>query len=130
MKHTTALDDISITGPYSPGISIGHDPFSAYPTASIDPFDTHGVVASVTGQMLTEQIIISNLEVAQMNMDETSFKQEMKKRLCMALAEKMLENKLVEFTKQENLQSGEVTFRARAYLTPDSQVRLLRKGSV
>jgi hypothetical protein len=62
-----------------------------------------------------------------MMMDPDNFKQEMKKQLAHEIAEHLLNNKLVEFTKQEDLHTNEITFRARAYLVKDDKVRILRK---
>ena len=57
---------------------------------------------------------------------EDIWKQEIKKRLAMDLAEKMLEEGVIEFTQTDNLHSGHKTIRARCYLVPDNQVRILR----
>ena len=57
---------------------------------------------------------------------EDVWKQEIKKRLAMDLAEKMLEEGVIEFTQTDNLHSGHKTIRARCYLVPDNQVRILR----
>lgn len=111
-----------------------HDPY-------IQPFDpnalsitAHGPFGSWTenedfiqGEMVTVQEVVSALRVAEMFMDSDNFKQEIKKKLANQIAEKLLENKLVEFTKQEYLHTNETTFRARAYLVKDDKVRVLRK---
>ena len=54
-------------------------------------------------------------------------KSEIKKELVEKLVQKILQNKLVEYTMQEDLKNGLITYRARAFLTPDNQTRLLRK---
>lgn len=84
----------------------------------------------VRGEMITTEIIVNGFDSTKMNLDEDMFKEEMKKRLARQLAELIIENKLVEFTKQENFNTCETTYRARAYLTPDNQVRILRKASL
>lgn len=55
-----------------------------------------------------------------------NFKEEIKYSLMQQLAKYMLEKNLVEFTKQDDYVSGETTIHIRAFLTPDSQVRILR----
>lgn len=54
------------------------------------------------------------------------WKQEVKKRLAIDLAEKMLEEGVIEFTQIQDLAWGHKTIRARCYLVPDNQVRILR----
>jgi hypothetical protein len=60
------------------------------------------------------------------NTPEDVWKQEIKKRLAMDLAEKMLENGVIEFTQMQDSASGHKTIKARCYLVPDNQVRILR----
>jgi len=57
---------------------------------------------------------------------EDVWKQEVKKRLAMDLAEKMLEEGVIEFTQMQDSVWGHKTIKARCYLVPDNQVRLLR----
>ena len=54
------------------------------------------------------------------------WKQEVKKRLAMDLAEKMLEEGVIEFTQMQDPAWGHKTIKARCYLVPDDQVRILR----
>jgi hypothetical protein len=81
----------------------------------------------IKGQMVNAQVVVKDFEITQMNLDPDQFKQTMKKRLVEMIAEKLLNEKLVEFTKQEDLHTNETTFRARAYLVQDDKVRILRK---
>ena len=60
------------------------------------------------------------------SMGEDASKQRVKEDLAMALANKMLEEGVIEFTQTDNLHSGHKTIRARCYLVPDNQVRLIR----
>jgi len=57
---------------------------------------------------------------------EDVWKQEVKKRLAMDLAEKMLQEGVIEFTQMQDSVWGHKTIKARCYLVPDNQVRLLR----
>ena len=57
---------------------------------------------------------------------EDVWKQEVKKRLAMDLAEKMLEEGVIEFTQIQDPAWGHKTIRARCYLVPDNQVRILK----
>jgi hypothetical protein len=47
-------------------------------------------------------------------------------RLIDMISAKMIELKLVEFTKSEDILTGVVSFRARAFVLPDNQVKTLR----
>ena len=51
---------------------------------------------------------------------------EIKQRFAHQIAEAMIELKLVEFTKLEDTISGIASFRARAFVLPDNQVKTLR----
>jgi len=114
-------NDITITG-----ITVPHDPYSGL---TIQDTSFGPVEDFIQGEMVTSQVVVKDSEVVQMMIDPDNFKQEMKIKLALEIAEKLLENKLVEFTKQENLNTNEITFRARAYLVKDDKVRTLRKHS-
>jgi hypothetical protein len=117
--------------------TVSGNPYDPY----IQPFDPNAISITsqnligswmepedfVQGEMLNSQIVVSDSEMIQMMTDPDNFKQTMKKRLAEIIAEKLLENKLVEFTKQEDLHTNETVFRARAYLVKDDKVRTLRK---
>lgn len=54
----------------------------------------------------------------------------MKEKLTELLAEEILKSELCEFTKQNNLENFTVTYRARAFLTPKDEIKLLREKSI
>ena len=78
----------------------------------------------IQGQMFMVSFTAS--EHFMFNTPEAVWKQEIKKRLAMNLAEKMLEDGVIEFTQMQDSASGHNTIKARCYLVPDDQVRLLR----
>jgi mannose/fructose/N-acetylgalactosamine-specific phosphotransferase system component IIB len=51
---------------------------------------------------------------------------EIKQRFAHQIAKAMIDLKLVEFTKSEDTISGTASFRARAFVLPDNQVKTLR----
>lgn len=51
---------------------------------------------------------------------------EIKQRFAHHIAEVMIQQKLVEFTMSEDILSGISTYRARAFVLPDAQVKTLR----
>lgn len=78
----------------------------------------------IQGQMFMVSFTAS--DKLMFNTPEAVWKQEIKKRLAMDLAEKMLEEGVIEFTQMQDSASGHKTIKARCYLVPDNQVRILR----
>ena len=78
----------------------------------------------IQGQMF--MVSFTATEHLMFNTPEDVWKQEVKKRLAMDLAEKMLEDGVIEFTQMQDSASVHKTIRARCYLVPDNQVRILR----
>jgi hypothetical protein len=118
-------NSLSITSNYPHdsygGITLPYDPnsFTIGPIGPVEDF--------IQGEMIHAQVVVKDFQIAGMMMDPDNFKQKMKKQLAHEIAEHLLNNKLVEFTKQEDLHTNETTFRARAYLVKDDKVRILRK---
>ena len=52
---------------------------------------------------------------------------ELKNRLITLMVREIMDNKCIEFTKQQDYAKDEVVIRARIYVTPDSDVKLIRK---
>lgn len=73
---------------------------------------------AIGGQMITVAMSIQYLAAITDN--------HVKQELAVKLAYAMIENKLIEFTRQEDPYTDEIKFRARAYVAPDTQVRILR----
>jgi phosphoribosylformylglycinamidine (FGAM) synthase PurS component len=121
-----AIDDIDIT------ITGGHNPFHAYN----DPYGqlTLGNISlplpegHVQGEMILAEMNVSDFELTKMNLDHDSFKNEVKKQLANKIAEQLLNNKLIEFTKIEDIHTGNTKFKARAFLAPDDKVREIRRN--
>jgi hypothetical protein len=128
MNHTsTPLDDIMITGsnvPYDPYGTI--QSLHSHPILGVNSFSLD---ETVRGEMITVQKVIDVHESQLMKLNEDEFNRQVKRELTIQLAEHILKNNFVEFTKQQNMNTSEVTYRARAYLTPDDRVRMLRKVS-
>ena len=105
-----AMATVSVTSP-STGYTINGD--------SIGPY-TSNVVGTIKGQLV---------EVSR-KIPAVSFKdsdpEAVKLAMVRDLAEELIKNKLVEFTRQEDQSTHVITIRARIYATPDDQVRLLR----
>lgn len=84
---------------------------------------------TVQGQCIQAQKVISSHDI--LSATATIDTEEMiKKELVRRLAEEMMRAKCVEFTKQNDMTTGGCVFRARIFVTPDDQVRLLRQANV
>ena len=59
-------------------------------------------------------------------MDHIITKDEIKQRLVQQISAEMIELNLIEFTKFEDLGTGTISFRARAFVLPDNQLKTLR----
>jgi hypothetical protein len=57
---------------------------------------------------------------------ELEYKDELKHMITQSLVSYMLENKLIEVTYKHEPILNTLTIRARAYVTPDSQIKILR----
>lgn len=132
-KYRSYLENIMIT-------SITSNTNSNIVGTTYDPhrdqygvFGSHGVVGSISpltinafeevkGEMiLVEKVMDPSIEIL-------PDKKQIKKEFIEKLVQKILESNLVEFTRQDDFKTGLVTFRARAYLTPDEKIRVLRKS--
>jgi hypothetical protein len=92
------------------------------------PISTNTTIPSVNsidyiiqGKMLTTSIKMSPYEAEQM--DDI----EIKNRLITLMVREIMDNKCIEFTKQQDFLNDEVIIRARIYVTPDSDVKLIRQ---
>ena len=79
---------------------------------------------AIQGQMFMVSYEASEHQMALMG--EDAFKQSVKEDLAMALANKMMEAGVIEFTQMKDLSGFHITIKARCYLVPDNQVRIMR----
>lgn len=75
---------------------------------------------AIGGKLLSVNVVINDMQLTMYPTDQ------IKRELVSKLAEYMLENKFVEFTKIPSIQNMNTTFNARCYVAPDSQVKILR----
>jgi hypothetical protein len=80
---------------------------------------------AIGGKMVVGSCTMTEMEAIDM-MDNIGGKAMIKKSLIDQMASYMLENKLAEFTMTEDHARGTRTFRVRAYLAPNDQVKILR----
>jgi hypothetical protein len=82
---------------------------------SVNPIDT------IQGKMVTAQMSIDANQAIQM--DDL----ELKNRLITKLVRELMDRKCIEFTKQQDVVTMETIIRARIFVTPDDEVRVIRK---
>lgn len=76
---------------------------------------------AIQGKMLTVSLTMSPYEAEQM--DDL----EMKNRLITMMVREIMDNKCIEFTKQQDYTMDNVTIRARIYVTRDADVKVIRQ---
>ena len=80
---------------------------------------------AIGGKMVVGTHTMTEME-AIATLDTIGGKEKIKESLIQQLARYILENKLAEFTMAEDHGRGTRTFRVRAYLAPNDQVKILR----
>lgn len=72
--------------------------------------------------------MIQVMEEVDLQIIESRDPKEIKMAMVTKIAEEMINSKMIEFTSEKDELGLKVKVRARAFLTPDDQVRLLRKA--
>jgi hypothetical protein len=80
---------------------------------------------TIGGKMVVGRASMEHSYAVQMNTD-FDFRDEVKKKLIMDMAQCILENNLVEFTQYDDPLTGTKNIAVRAYLAPNDQVKILR----
>lgn len=78
------------------------------------------------GEPVTALIKI-NLLIEELQMNSVDFEVFIKQKLANLIAQEILNKNLCEFTKASVMNSQLIEYRARAFLIPDNQVRILRE---
>lgn len=92
------------------------------------PIDINSHEYAIKGNMLNYIITVHELEL--IRMDSTTFELDIKKRLVNGLMQELFKTKSIEFTKSQDVYLGEHYYRARMFVTPDDQVRILRVSQI
>lgn len=74
----------------------------------------------IQGQMIEVNMTLESYELIKMSDDQ------IKTKLLFFLADEMMKRKCVEFTKQQRHERNETVIRARIFVTPDTNVRIIR----
>ncbi len=78
---------------------------------------------AIGGKLITATITVSSDNIAIMKDDGKVL---LKHTLVNMIVKEMIENGFVEFTQADDMVTGFRVIRARAYVAPDSQVKILR----
>lgn len=89
-----------------------------------DPVDIGVQHLTIGGKLVTATVAISQMD--DLLIPEAQLKDEIKRKLLQDLVDYLLQNKLCEFTMQDDLSRGTKLYRARCYVAPDEQVKLIR----
>lgn len=81
---------------------------------------------AIQGKSISYQLTFSNVALE----DRLTDKDLIKRELVQGLVQKMMEEKCIEFTMQEDHFMGSKICRARIFAVPDTQVRILREKGV
>jgi hypothetical protein len=82
-----------------------------------------GSEVPIQGKMISVEMRLDASEA--MQMDDL----ELKNRLITKLVRELMDGKCIEFTKQQDVVTMETIVRARIFVTPDDQVRVIRKAN-
>jgi hypothetical protein len=91
--------------------------------AAWNPQDTK--LNLIKGEMIIASLSFTDYD--SLNLTESEVKARIKEKLVQQLAEHILKNKLVEFTQMTDNITGHKTVKARCFLVPDGQVRIIRE---
>lgn len=85
---------------------------------------------TVQGKMISVEKTYSIDEIERLGLNTLphAYHDRIKTELIELLMAKIIQNKCVEFTKQDNFVENSVKFRARVLVTPDDMVRFVRKN--
>ena len=92
------------------------------------PIDINSYEYAIKGNMLKYTITVHELELIRMGYP--TFELDIKKRLVNGLMQELFQTKSIEFTKSQDVYLGEHYYRARMFVTPDDQVRILRVSQI
>lgn len=105
-------------------------------TTALDPYgqDTWGASAMATNTAYTDTAIKGKMLTVSHEFDDFAMshmsEEDIKSSMISMLVGEMVKSKMVEFTRQSDPLTFKITVRARAFVVPDDQVRILRKNGV
>ena len=102
---------------------VDHATVMRWGVGSVDSNLTVAPLTTIQGKMISAEMRLDANEAIQM--DDL----ELKNRLITKLVRELMNGKYIEFTKQQDVVTMETIVRARIFVTPDDQVRVIRKAN-
>jgi hypothetical protein len=100
---------------------VDHASVMRWGVGCVDSNLTVAPLTTIRGKMVVAEMRLDASEA--MQMDDL----ELKNRLITKLVRELMDGKCIEFTKQQDVAGMETIVRARIFVTPDDQVRIVRK---
>lgn len=125
---TTVLPTMSagaVGSSYSPFDNSGITMGTAIPSSSgLSPFPAIQDVPLniIKGELLTAETLVYDAALQLPLLD----KDKIRRKLAEELVEKLLSSKYIEFTQQRLVDQDAIAIRARCYILPDNQVKIVR----
>ena len=84
---------------------------------------------AIQGQMLMVQKVLDSYELERTGLSANvkNFEDEIKKDLIQEMVREIVKRNCIEFTSQKDLLTNSVVYRARIFVTPDTQTRIIRQ---
>ena len=83
-------------------------------------FDLNVKEYAIGGKLLTMRMIFNEYDATALT------KEQIKEKMTIQLAQAMVDNSMIEFTRQVDHSTLNVMIHARCYMAPDTQVKILR----
>ena len=105
-------------------------------SAPVGSITTHVMMPSINtkdyaiqGQMLMVQKVLDSYELERTGLSANikNYEDEIKKELIQEMVREIVAQRCIEFTSQKDMLTGSVTYRARVFVTPDTNVRIIRE---
>lgn len=98
-------------------------------TDKLDVYEKYDFGVNAAGETIQGKMLLYTHRISDSVMQDFVVKPEdVKEIMAKALAEEMLKNGLIEFTKTHEGHTGDWVFRARVFVVPDDKVRILRQN--
>ena len=84
---------------------------------------------AIQGKMLTVQKVLNGYELERTGLSANikNYEDEIKKELINQMVREIVKENYIEFTSQKDMMTNSVVYRARIFVTPDTQTRIIRQ---
>lgn len=87
---------------------------------------------TIQGECLYAEHRISDFEAQRIGLDRLpdAHEEEIKKELTLRIAEELRKSKKIEFTRSYSPETNDYVFRARVFVVPDNNIKILREAKI